>query len=178
MAAFDVIVSTPLDPSGFTGGLGGPNSGGHLGADWFIRCGMDIGGNPGTSVFAACDGHITKFKPHNPAADSGTEYGAQIFMRAPNDMMGGFYTHITDVPTGLGEGSTVSRGDLLGTVLRFGGIGPHLHLALVEIVGGLPGGTYTGVDNLYDLFLSIEEPGGDGVASVTFDQDGSPPTFV
>jgi hypothetical protein len=29
-----------------------------------------------------------------------------------------------------------------------------------------------GVDDLYDLFLTIEEPGGDGVAAVTFNQDG------
>jgi|SoimicMinimDraft_17_1059745.scaffolds.fasta_scaffold76948_2 hypothetical protein len=32
------------------------------------------------------------------------------------------------------------------------------------------------VDDLYDLFLTLEEPGGDGAAVVTFNQDGSQPT--
>ncbi|WP_084510489.1 peptidoglycan DD-metalloendopeptidase family protein [Nocardia lijiangensis] len=175
MAPFDLIISTPVDPTGFTGGLGGPNANGHTGPDWFIRYGMDIGGSTGTSVFAAFDGHITKFQPHNPVADAGKTYGAHIFVRAPDDKMGGYYTHITGVPAGLSVGSSVSRGDLLGTIFHFDGIPSHLHFALVEIVGGLPGGTYVGVDNLYDLLLSLHEPGGDGVASVTFNQDGTPP---
>src|SRR4030095_14726607 len=110
----------------------------------------DIGADEGTAVYEAFDGHVTRFQPHNPADDSGRVYGAQIFMRAPNDMMGGFYTHITDVPAGLGVNSVVARGALLGRVLRFGGIPPHPHLALVEIIGGAPGGQYVGVD-LYDF---------------------------
>ena len=93
-------------------------------------------------------------------------------MRAPNDMMGGFYTHITNVPDDLAVGSSVSRGDLLGTVFSFGGIPAHLHLALVEIIGGLPGGQYQGVD-LYQLFL--DSVNSNTVSVVTFNQDGSPP---
>ena len=73
----------------------------------------------GTPVYAAFDAHITRFQQHNPAADSGTVYGANIFVRAANDGMGAFYTHITDTPTELGLGSTVARGDLLGGS-RFG----------------------------------------------------------
>lgn len=170
-------LSAAVDHSGFTGGLGGPHQGGHQGPNWYIQYGMDIGADEGTEVYAAFDAHITKFQPHDPAQDHGGVYGAQIFMRAPNDMMGGFYTHLTDVPAGIAAGTTVYRGDLLGRVHRFGGIPPHLHLALVEIIGGAPGGQYVGVD-LYNLFLDLEsaEPG--KVVPVTFWQDGSDPTPI
>ncbi|MFE1591352.1 peptidoglycan DD-metalloendopeptidase family protein [Nocardia sp. NPDC058705] len=172
--AFTIDFSAPVDPAGFTNGLGGPHQGGHQGPNWYIEYGMDLGGLAGTPVFAAFDGHITRFQPHNPGADSGKVYGAQIFVRAHNDMMGAFYTHLADVPAGIGPGSTISRGDFLGTVFGFGGIPPHLHLALVEIIGGAPGGQYTGVD-LYQTFLGLEvsEPG--AVVSVTFRQDGGAP---
>lgn len=174
MDAFDIEMSAPVDQSGFTGGLGGPNQGGHTGPNWYIQFGMDIGADEGTPVYAAFDAHITKFQPHDPDADSGKVYGAQLFMRAPNDGMGAFYTHLTGTPDGLRPGSVVARGDLLGTVYPFAGIPPHLHLALVEIVGGMPGGTYTGV-NLYQFFLDLEKTDPGTVVSVTFPQDGSPP---
>ncbi|WP_218579218.1 peptidoglycan DD-metalloendopeptidase family protein [Phytohabitans houttuyneae] len=134
---------------------------------------MDLAAPPGTPVHAAFDAHITKFSPHDPGADNGKVYGAQLFMRSPNDMMGGFYTHLTNVPQ-LAVGSQVSRGDLLGEVTEFGGIDSHLHLALVEIIGGAPGGQYQGVD-IYQLFLN--SPASDTTTSVTFMQDGSPPTW-
>lgn len=174
MDAFDIDFSAPVDPSGFTGGLGGPNQQGHVGPNWYIQYGMDLGAPEGTEVHAAFDGHVTKFQPHDPAADSGKVYGAQIFMRSPNDGMGGFYTHLTDTPDGLGVGSTVSRGDFLGNIMSFAGISPHVHLALVEIVGGLPGGTYTGVD-LYQFFLNLETSDSGTGIPVTFAQDGSAP---
>ncbi|WP_367325631.1 peptidoglycan DD-metalloendopeptidase family protein [Streptomyces sp. HUAS ZL42] len=175
MDAFDIEMSAPVDPAGFRHGLGGPNQGGHVGPNWYIQYGMDIGADEGTPVYAAFDAHVTRFQPHDPAADSGKVYGAQIFMRAPNDGMGAFYTHITDTPAELGVGSVVTRGDLLGTVVSHDGISPHLHHAVVEIVGGLPGGQYQGVD-LYRFFLDLEgtEPG--TVVPVTFQQDGSAPT--
>jgi Putative peptidoglycan binding domain len=62
---------------------------------------------------------------------------------------------------------------ILGTVFAFGGIPPHLHLALVEIIGGVPNGQYQGVD-LYRFFLDTANT--DTVTAVTFMQDGSPPT--
>ena len=175
MDAFDIEISAPVDQSGFTGGLGGPNQGDHVGPDWYNQYGMDIGAGEGTQVYAAFDAHITKFQPHDPASDTGKVYGAQIFMRAPNDGMGAFYTHITDTPDGLSAGSTVARGDLLGTIISAGGISAHLHIALVEIVGGLPGGQYTGVDDLYQFFLDLEKTEPGTVVPVTFPQDGSPP---
>lgn len=172
--SFDIEMSAPVDPSGFTSGLGGPNQGGHVGPNWYIQYGMDIGADGGTNVYAAFDGHITKFQPHDPGADSGKVFGAQIFMRALNDMMGGFVTHITDVPDGLGVDSKVSCGDLLGTVYPFGGIPPHTHIALVEIIGGAPGGQYVGVD-LYQFFLGLEAEAAGIAVPVSFMQDGTPP---
>jgi murein DD-endopeptidase MepM/ murein hydrolase activator NlpD len=172
--SFDIDISAPVDPSGFSNGYGGPNTGGHSGPQWYIQYGMDIGATEGTPVYAAFDAHVTKFQPHDPDTDSGKVFGAQIFMRAPNDMMGAFYTHLTDVPAELAPGATVSRGDLLGTVYPFGGIPPHLHMALVEIIGGAPAGQYTGVD-LYQFFLNLEGSEGGIVVPVTFNQDGSAP---
>jgi murein DD-endopeptidase MepM/ murein hydrolase activator NlpD len=172
MPAFDIEMSSPFPPDSFQGGLGGPGDGGHQSPNWYIQYGMDLAAAPGTEVHAVFEAHITKLTPHDPAADSSKVYGAQLFMRAPNDEMGGFYTHLTDVPAQLAVGSPVARGDLLGTVYAFGMTTPHLHLALVEILGGLPGGTYQGV-NLYDLFLRTANS--DEVSTVTFQQDGSPP---
>jgi murein DD-endopeptidase MepM/ murein hydrolase activator NlpD len=183
MTSFDVEMQFPVDPDGFTKVYGGPNQGGHQGSDWYIQYGMDLGGSAGTNVYAAFDGHVTKFHPHNPASDAGGVYGAQIFMRYPNDEMGGFYTHITDVSAsihgesspGAGDGSQVERGDFLGTVISFGGIPPHLHLALVEIIGGAPNGQYVGV-NLYQFFIDLETTYAGECVPVTFMQDGTPPT--
>jgi murein DD-endopeptidase MepM/ murein hydrolase activator NlpD len=177
MAAFTINMSSPIPASAFTRGLGGPNSNGHKPPEWYIQYGMDLGASAGTEVRAAFDAYITVFHPHTPSKDNGKVYGAQLFMRSPNDMMGGFYTHVTDVPAGLSLGSRVSRGDLLGKVYSFAGIPPHLHLALVEIIGGAPGGTYKGVD-LYKLFLDMAADKTAAPRSVTFNQDGSPPTVT
>lgn len=166
-------LSSPL-PFGLSGGLGGPGEGGHQSPDWYIQFGMDLAAAEGTEVHAAFDAHITRFSPHDPSTDSGKVYGAQLFMRAPNDMMGAFYTHLAGVPSGLTVGSQVSRGDLLGTVFSFGGIPPHLHMALVEIIGGAPGGVYQGVD-LYQTMLSLSDSSS---ITVSFNQDGSPPTVA
>ncbi len=174
MEPFDINISAPVDPPGFTDGLGGPDQGGHVGMNWYIRYGMDIGAIVETPVFAAFDAHITKFQPHDPESDSGKVYGAQIFMRSPNDGMGAFYTHITNTPDGLAVGSTVTGGDQLGSVLSFGGIPPHLHLALVEIIGGAPDGRYQGVD-LYQFFLDLEQAESGTAVPVSFWQDGSTP---
>jgi hypothetical protein len=175
MTAFAIDMSSPF-PSGFTNGLGGPNTGGHHPPQWYIQFGMDLGAGMLTEVRAAFDARITKLNPHLPSKDTTKVYGAQLFMRSANDMMGGFYTHITCVPLDLAPGSWVNRGDLLGMVHAIqGGPSAHLHLALVEIIGGAPSGTYKGVD-LYSLFLRMANT--TSVTSVTFNQDGSPPSFI
>ena len=177
MAGFTINMSSPIPASDFTIGRGGPNSGGHQPPHWYIQYGTDLGANVGTEVRAAFDAHITRSTPHTPSGDSGKVYGAQLFMRSPNDMMGGFYTHITDVPAELKVGSRISRGDLLGKVYSFADIPPHLHLALVEIIGGAPAGRYMGVD-LYSVFLDMAADKTGAAKSVTFNQDGSPPSVA
>jgi len=172
MTAFTIDMSSPIRPSDFTGDSGGPNSGGHKGPHWYNQFGMDLNAPPGTEVLAAFDAHVTKFEPHDPSKDTAHEYGAKLFMRSPNEMMGGFYTHITNEPAGVGMvAASIKRGDLLGKVLP--GAPSHLHLALVEIIGGGPGGRYTGVD-LFKHFLDMAKTGSS--KSVTFNQNGSPPT--
>ena len=89
-------------------------------------------------------------------------------------MGGGFYPHITETPNGFGVGSEVERGNFLARVVSFGGIPPHLHIALVEIIGGAPGGQYRGVD-LYDLFLELETTYAGYYVPIRFMQDGTPP---
>jgi hypothetical protein len=173
MAAFTIDMSSPF-PSGFTRHHGGPRSGGHQGPSWYIEFGMDLGADAGTEVRAAFDAHITRFTPHVPANDTAKVFGAQLFMRSPNNMMGGFYTHVTDVPARIRIGAAIRRGDLLGKVHPGHGT-PHLHMALVEIIGGAPNGRYVGVD-LFSEFLAIANTS--TVISVTFNQDGRPPTVA
>ena len=170
--SFTIEMSHPLGPASQQGGYGGPGVGGHQGPHWYIAFGMDLAAPAGTSVFAAFDAHLTKVQQHVPAADTGAVYGAQLFMRSPNDMMGAFYTHITGVPAALTVGSRVSRGDYLGRIYASGGIPAHLHMALVEIIGGAPNGQYTGV-NLYNSFLNTPGPW-----TVTFFQNGTPPSIT
>ena len=161
---FTIDMSSPFR-SGWRGELGGPNSGGHRPPEWYIQYGMDLGVAEGTEVFAAFAGHVTRFQPHTPSSDTSKVYGAQLFMRSDNDRMGGFYTHITG--STISAGQRINRGDRLGVTLR-----DHLHFALVEIIGGAPGGRYMGV-NLYRHFVDMaDQP---RTISVTFKQDGSPP---
>ncbi|RZI53879.1 MAG: M23 family metallopeptidase [Pseudonocardia sp.] len=178
-AAFDLDLQFSVRPSGFTRGYGGPNTGGHQPPSWYIQYGMDLGGGTGTDVFAAFDGVVSKYQPHNPAADTTKVYGAQIFVRHPDydhARMGAFYTHLASVPESIKVGESVSRGDYLGTVLQSPdpSVPPHLHLALVEIVGGLPGGQYLGVD-VYSLFLELETIYSENFVTVRFMQDGTAP---
>jgi murein DD-endopeptidase MepM/ murein hydrolase activator NlpD len=169
--AFTIEMSSPF-PAGFLEHHGGPRSGGHHGPRWYIEYGMDLGAAPGTEVRAAFDAHVTVFPPYVPGNDSGSVFGAQLFLRSLNDKMGGFYTHITHVPSGIAVGSQIHRGDLLGRV-HPGGHPPHLHMALVEIIGGVPRGRYVGV-NLFRTFLNIANT--TRVIQVTFHEDGRPPT--
>jgi hypothetical protein len=167
MAAFDIELMSPVG-TGFTRTLGGPNTGGHLPPEWFIQFGMDLGAPAGTDVRASFDGHVSRYHPHDPAADSGKVYGAQIFARDPSDRMGCFYTHLTDVPGSLAEGSTISRGDFIGRVFEFGGISGHVHMSVCEVFGDVSTGERVGVD-LRDLYVSLS--GTDQGAPVTFFQE-------
>ena len=169
MSSFDLDMNNPF-PTGNTGSYGGPNQGGHTPPNWYIQYGMDLGAVGGTEIVAAFDGHITKLDTTNVNLSGGKVYGAQLFMRSHNDAMGAFYTHFNALPEGLGPGSQITRGEVLGRVID---VPPstHLHLALVEIVSG----EYHGVD-LYNQFLSTA--GTSDVFTVTFPQDGITPPSV
>lgn len=169
--AFDVDIECPVDPSGYTGPFGGPNGGTHQPPKWYIQYGMDLGARPGTGVFAAFDGHVTRYNAHNPADPPGV-YGDQIFVRYPNDRMGCFYTHINDVPDRIKRvGAQITRGDFLGRVMLQSGITSHLHHALLEYVGD---GQMQGV-NLYNFYLDLQTVYSQYAIPVRFMQDGSPP---
>jgi murein DD-endopeptidase MepM/ murein hydrolase activator NlpD len=167
---FSIEMSSPFH-SGWQGGLGGPNTGGHQHPHWYIQFGMDLGVATGTEIIAAFDGKITKFQPHIASNDSEKVYGAQLFVRYDNDRMGGFYTHFTNSDPSIRAGQLIKRGDRIGWTLR-----NHLHFAIVEIIGGAPTGRYVGVD-LYRHFLALADLN-NTILSVTFNEDGTPPTVV
>ncbi|NMR28110.1 peptidoglycan-binding protein [Crystallibacter degradans] len=168
MNAFDLEVSNPF-PAGYDRSYGGPGQGGHVSEHWYIQYGMDLGAPGGTGVHAAFGGHITRLNTQNINLSAGKVYGAEIFMRSHNDRMGAFFTHLNSLPTGLSQGSQVTRGQPLGQVIATST--PHVHMALVEIVNG----QYVGVD-LYQLFQSTANT--TDTFTVTFHQDGTtPPSY-
>ena len=86
----------------------------------------------------------------------------------------GFKAYIL-APAGLRVGSFVRKGDRLGKLFHPGAT--HLHLALVEIIGGAPGGRYKGVN----IFRDIRDMAMARTArtlSVMFRQSGSPPAVT
>jgi murein DD-endopeptidase MepM/ murein hydrolase activator NlpD len=180
LGAFKLEMSSPIQAVKPTK-ADGPGGGGHTGPDWFIAAGMDFHAPAGTEVLAAFDGYVSRLQPHNKAGDSAKVFGAQIFVRAHNNGVGAFYTHITDVPNGIRQGTSVKRGDRLGVVYTNHQTGPHLHWALVEILGATPGTRYPGPIpgaryakvNLHEHFVSLS---GSATSSfVRFAQNGTPP---
>ena len=105
---FTIEMSSPFR-SGWRGGLGGPNSGGHQQPHWYIQYGMDLGVATGTEIFAAFDGRITRFSPHRRSSDTSKVYGAQLFVRYDNNKMGGFYTHFTDSSPNIRQGQAIIK---------------------------------------------------------------------
>lgn len=101
----------------------------------------------------------------------GTRAACQISIRQNPDSAGGvgaFYTHLR---SNVAVGSFVSRGEIIGEVVEFGGIPTHLHLALGERRNNV----YAGV-NLYDHFMATANT--DTVLMVRFFQDGSAPQLA
>jgi murein DD-endopeptidase MepM/ murein hydrolase activator NlpD len=154
---FDLCMTHPV--AAMNAWHGGPGDGGHSSSDWYIQYGMDLGAPVGSEVRAAFTGRVSVFH-RNPSETKPGVFGSQIFVRnseAPADHMGAFYTHLQDVPASIDSGVTIHRGQFLGRVAPFSP--PHLHFALVEIVGGLPGGTYVGVSSLNTFFKTTANAG-------------------
>jgi hypothetical protein len=176
---FDIEVAHPIPGGELIQGLGGPFVGTHTAKDdgsdhWYIVWGNDLGAPGGTEVCAPFDATLSRVTPHVPTADSDKVFGAQLFMRGKDNKFGAFFTHLTEVPENLVPGYTVAQGDLLGRVMDRGE-GSHVHLALVEILGGvLDPANYKGV-SLYDQFTTMDAT---SLLTVTFHEDGTPPTVV
>ncbi|UQE73728.1 M23 family metallopeptidase [Gordonia sp. PP30] len=72
MPAFEMQLSNPIRTGGRTQNYGGPGVGGHsFAAEWYIGYGMDLGAPGGTPVYAAFDGHVTRFNTGNIDKTSG-----------------------------------------------------------------------------------------------------------
>jgi murein DD-endopeptidase MepM/ murein hydrolase activator NlpD len=164
-AEFDLEMCNPL-PSGCTGNYGGPGMGGHSSADWFIGFGMDLAADAGTEVQAAFDGYVSKIDRTKSESQTPPEYGVQIFVRDHGDRMGGFYTHLREVPDNIQVGSHIVTEQFLGTVCPSKGVKPHLHFAVMEIIGG----TRRGV-NLNTFFMTTTKNSSE-LKTVTFFRDG------
>lgn len=173
MASFNLNIGSPLRGS-FSGSAGGPGSGGHQPPDWFIQYGNDLNAEPKTKIVAAFSGYVRKFEPHVQSKDTEKVYGAQLFMRSNNDKVGVFYTHFTGGPS-FSVGQRINRGDLLGYLYKKDST--HLHIALVEIIGGrqgdIPPSSYMGI-NLHQKLLDLRDS--EKVMSVKFTQNRKQPT--
>ncbi len=173
MAAFTIEFSNPF-PSGYNAWYGGPGDGGHSSPDWYVQYGMDLGAPGGTPVHAVFDGHVTRLNLGHLNDTTPPFYGAELFVRSHNNLMGCFYTHINQLAPGLAAGATITRGDYLGRVIASPSA-PHLHLAIVEIIGGPAANNYKGV-NLSSWFRSTANTS--NVGTVTFYQNGTAPTVA
>jgi murein DD-endopeptidase MepM/ murein hydrolase activator NlpD len=175
-------LSLNFNPQCCTGDLGGPDVGGHHGStEWYIKFGMDLAAQMSTEVSAVVDGHVTVFHPHKRSADTSKVFGAQVFIRSKaaatgrdfsDDKLSSFYTHITDVPASLHVGSFVRKGDRPGKLFHAGAT--HLQLALVEIIGGAPGGRYKGINIFKDIRNMAMAPTAKTLSAM-FKQSDSPP---
>jgi len=104
---------------GFSGGPCGPFVGTHaLGEPWYMHWGSGLGAAGGTDVVAPVDPHMTMAVLHDLAVETPRVCGAQLLLRAPNDAMGAFSTHLTDVPAEITAVTTITRGQRLGGVFN------------------------------------------------------------
>ncbi len=87
-----------------------------------LHLGVDIIAPIGNLVYAAVDGTITKVYVDAPGSLSGN--GVRLTMP---DGTYFFYAHLNAVADGIGLGSKVKAGQILGTVGNTGTVTPHLH---------------------------------------------------
>lgn len=105
---------------------GAPRSGGRK------HEGVDIAAAKGTEIYAVQDGKITKRQADSP----GSRPGNAIWLTA-SDGTYYFYGHLNSFATGVGVGSPVTAGDVIGYVGSTGNaLIPHLHLEIHPGGGG------------------------------------------
>ncbi len=99
------------------------NRPGHKEKDWFSGNGYDLNVRPGTKVYSLTDGKVisNNWSPATPNV-----YGNRVQIDTGNDTL--YYTHIR---SNVKVGQDIKKGDLIGTVERWGEnpAGSHLHIA-------------------------------------------------
>jgi murein DD-endopeptidase MepM/ murein hydrolase activator NlpD len=89
-----------------------------------VHLGVDIAAKEGNQLYAVVSGTVTKI--YSPATDSLAGNGLRI-TRADGTYF--FYAHLSSLAPGIGVGTAVSTGQLVGFVGKTGNAGvPHLHL--------------------------------------------------
>ena len=113
------------------GGLiGRPGQGTHNANDWQSRNAWDVTAPIGSQVFSISNGTVKKVrKGGNKLIKSGVKkiFGDQVTVTSNDGKPNAFYTHIQ---TDLTPGTTIKQGDVIGTIIKMGGITPHLHVGL------------------------------------------------
>ena len=113
------------------GGLvGRPGQGTHNAPDWQSRNAWDVTAPIGSEVFSISNGTVKKVrKGGNKLIKSGVKkiFGDQVTVTSNDGKPDAFYTHIQ---TDLTPGTTIKQGDVIGTIVKMGGITPHLHVGL------------------------------------------------
>jgi murein DD-endopeptidase MepM/ murein hydrolase activator NlpD len=109
---------------------------------------LDILAPRGTPVLAADDGKILRVRPN-------TLGGNTVYATDPSGRVVYYYAHLDAYRSGLAEGATVSRGDVLGYVGTTGNAPkdtPHLHFQVMSMPAN---GKYWDGEpiNPYPLFL-------------------------
>ena len=111
---------------------------------------LDILAPRGTPVLAADDGRVLRVRPNALG-------GNTIYATDPAGRVVYYYAHLDAYQTGLAEGATIARGDVLGTVGTTGNAPkdtPHLHFQVMSMPSD---GKYWDGDaiNPYPLFLLL-----------------------
>jgi peptidoglycan LD-endopeptidase LytH len=111
---------------------------------------LDILAPRGTPVLAADDGRVLRVRPNALG-------GNTIYATDPGGRVVYYYAHLDAYQSGLTEGATIARGDVLGTVGTTGNAPrdtPHLHFQVMSMP---PDGKYWDGDaiNPYPLFLLL-----------------------
>ena len=111
---------------------------------------LDILAPRGTPVVAADDGRVLRVRPNALG-------GNTVYATDPQGRVVYYYAHLDAYRSGLGEGQTIARGDVLGFVGTTGNAPkdtPHLHFQVMRMP---PDGKYWDGDaiNPYPLFLLL-----------------------
>jgi hypothetical protein len=127
-----VVVGNPLGNYPYRDG-GGPGVGGHTGDVWQVANGKDMYAPPGTPVYSAFDGTVTRVDISKINVSEGSVFGAKVYVTSDDGRLTAYYTHVDRLD--VQKGDHVNRGDPLGHVTYWKGGDSHLHFATVENEG-------------------------------------------